>query len=81
MDINFGNLGACTPMQILNLNYAINNMAIIDVYGTSCKYCKDDLKYSYSVSTTLVIGPGTFILRKKSVFNPSVASRASIKVI
>ena len=49
MDINFGNLGACTPMQILNLNYAINNMAIIDVYGTSCKYCKDDLKYSYSV--------------------------------
>lgn len=52
MEFSFNKLGACQPNQIMNLNHPIDDLMTLNIYGDDdCKYCKEQLQYSYSVDT------------------------------
>jgi hypothetical protein len=47
---DYNNIGGCSPAQVMNLNYPINDISTIEIWPSdSCKYCNDELQYSYSV--------------------------------
>lgn len=52
MDFSNYNIGSCNPMQILNINFPINNVDQIDIYNECNEaYDKNSLLYSYSIDS------------------------------
>lgn len=49
MNNSVRNLGGCAPKQIISIGPAINDMTTVELYNGDCKYCTNELQYSYSV--------------------------------
>lgn len=50
MEYNNICLNGCSPAQVINFTFAVNDISVIDIYNNcDCKYDNDQLKYSYSL--------------------------------
>lgn len=50
MEFNTSCLEGCSPAQVINLGFAINDISTVEVYNNcDCKYDKNELQYAYSL--------------------------------